>query len=381
MKKNSVPFNRPGIHGREIEYIIDAVERGHLSGDGHYTKLCNEKICELTGAKHALVVHSCTAALEIASILLNLGPGDEVIMPSFTFVSTANSVVLRGATPVFVDISPITLNVDPDQIELAVTNKTKAIFVVHYAGVICDMGAINEIARKHNLAVIEDAAQALGSSQGGRMAGNFGDAACFSFHETKNIISGEGGAFVTNNEELFSRAEIVREKGTNRKQFFRGAVDKYTWVDVGSSYLPSELIAAFLYGQLELVHDLNSQRVEAWNVYHKFLKNYEEKGVLTRPIALPKGEIHNGHMYYVLFPDGASRRRFIEGMKSEGITTPFHYIPLHSSPAGLKYGRYFGNMNVTDNISERLVRLPMFAGVREEIADVLDAVDKVLGSI
>ncbi len=376
-----IPFNRPGLHGRELEYIQDAIKRGKLAGDGHYTSLSNALIVDYTGAQSALLTHSATAALEMAAILLDLGPEDEVIMPSYTFVSTANAVVLRGATPVFVDIRRDTLNIDPEKIEAAVTSKTKAIFVVHYAGVICDMKAIQAIADRHDLIVVEDAAQALLSEQDGKKAGSFGAMAAFSFHETKNIISGEGGALSISDPRFIERAEIIREKGTNRKQFFRGAVDKYTWVDLGSSYLPSELTASFLFAQLEIAKDLTKNRLAAWDRYHTILASYEADGVIERPTVLPQGQTHNAHMYQILLSTPELRENFIAGMKAQGVITPFHYVPLHSAPAGKRFGRSEGDMSVTDDISARLVRLPMFAGVDAEQDEIIEITCSVLDTL
>ena len=374
----NIPFNRPGLHGRELEYIQDAVQRGKLSGDGHYTTKSNEIIKHYTGAEACLLTHSCTAALEMAAILLDLDKGDEVILPSFTFVSTANAIVLRDATPVFVDICEDTLNIDPVKIEAAITPKTKAIFVVHYAGLICDMERIEDIAKRHDLVIIEDAAQALLSERNGKKAGSFGAMAAFSFHETKNIISGEGGALTITDPRYIERAEIIREKGTNRKQFFRGAVDKYTWVDIGSSYLPSELTASFLYAQLEIAQDLTNARLAAWNQYNDALETFEKNGLIRRPYFPPKGEVHNAHMYQILLPNTELRSSFIKRMKARGITAPFHYVPLHSAPAGIRFGKTSGDMSVTNDISARLVRLPMFAGIKTEQDQVVDAVLEIL---
>ena len=377
----TIPFNRPCLHGRELEYISDAIRRGKLAGDGYYTSQSNAAIVSYTGAEAALLTHSATAALEMAAILLDLGPEDEVIMPSYTFVSTANAVVMRGATPVFVDIRRDTLNIDPEKIEAAITAKTKAIFVVHYAGVICDMESIMGIAARHDLMVVEDAAQALLSERNGKKAGSFGAMSAFSFHETKNIISGEGGALVIADPAYVERAEIIREKGTNRKQFFRGAVDKYTWVDLGSSYLPSELTASFLYAQLEIAEDLTRDRLAAWDHYHAALEGLEKRALVERPLVLPDGQSHNAHMYQILLPTPEQRTAFIDGMKANGIITPFHYVPLHSAPAGKKFGRVSGSMNVTDDISSRLARLPMFAGVAKEQDEIIEIVTKMLSSL
>lgn len=352
-----IHFNKPFLIENELNYIKDAVDKGVLRGDGIYTKKCHELLEEKLGCKKALLTHSCTAALEMAAILLDIQAGDEIIMPSYTFVSTANAFVLRGGVPVFVDIRPDTLNIDENLIEAAITDKTKAICVVHYAGVSCEMDKILEIAKKHNLYVVEDAAQALSSTYKGKQLGTIGDLACFSFHETKNVISGEGGALVINNEKFIERAEIIREKGTNRSKFFRGQVDKYTWVDIGSSFLPSDMIAAFLYSQLENIDKINKKRIEIWHKYDEFFKQYDN--IIRRPIIHDDCE-HNAHMYYILFKNLDVRTKFIDFMKQNQISTVFHYIPLHSSPAGMKYCKTIGKMDVTNNISDTLVRLPMF---------------------
>ena len=355
-----IPFNKPYSSLKEIQYIMDALERGKISGDGYYTQQCQDWFLKHYGCQ-TLLTHSCTAALEMSALLLNLQVGDEVIMPSYTFVSTANAFVLRGAVPVFVDIHPQSLNIDASLIESAITPKTKAICVVHYAGVPCDMEAILDIAKRHGLAVIEDAAQGFGSTYQGKALGTLGDLGTLSFHETKNIISGEGGALLINDDTLLERAEIIREKGTNRSRFFRGQVDKYTWVDVGSSFLPSDLIAAFLYAQLEASDHINQKRLALWKQYHDFFAPYEAKGVLTRPVAWNPSECqHNAHMYYILLPDLATRQAFIAHLKAHDILSTFHYIPLHSSPAGLQYGRSHGKLSVTNHISDTLVRLPLF---------------------
>lgn len=373
----NIPFNKPSLIGNEIKYIRDAVRRGQLAGDGAYTDKCQEKICELAGSRKALITHSCTAALEMAAILCDLGPGDEVIMPSFTFVSTANAVVLRGAVPVFVDIDPETLNIDPVAVRRHVTPKTRAIFAVHYAGFPADMDALAEIAVEHGLFVVEDAAQALGSTYKGRPAGSLGDLAAFSFHETKNIISGEGGALTINREDLCDRAEVIREKGTNRSQFFRGQVDKYTWVDIGSSYLPGEIIAAYLYAQLETETAIRTRRLSVFDAYMEAF----EPLVGRNDIQLPKTPPHctgNGHMFYFLMKDLEERSAFIGEMKSRGITTPFHYVPLHSAPAGREFGHTPGPMPVTDRISETLVRLPMFFDLGADIETVISTATEIL---
>ncbi len=362
-----VPFNRPKAISKEIEYVSDVINnRYHLSGDGYYTKECHRLLENKTGSTKALLVHSCTAALEMAAILCNLKPGDEVIMPSFTFVSTANAVCLRGAVPVFVDIDEHTLNITSQTILPAITSKTKAIYVVHYAGVVCDMEPILSLAKQHNLYVVEDAAQALGSQYKGKKAGSFGDLAAFSFHETKNIISGEGGALTINNETMIERAEIIREKGTNRSQFFRGMVDKYSWVDVGSSYLPSELTAAFLCAQLEQEELIYKRRTEIWQQYYA-LFNHPKVTKSVRLPYVPNDVTHNGHMFYLIFPDIESRQGFIDFCNEQHIIAPFHYIPLHSSSAGQKFSRYSGDMKVTNTISDTLVRLPMYLFEDDEL--------------
>ena len=354
-----ISFNKPFTIGKECEYIQDAMDKGILRGDGIYTKKCHQFLEQYLPAKKVLLTHSCTAALEMAAILADIKPGDEIIMPSFTFVSTANAFVLRGGVPVFVDIRPDTQNINEDLIEAAISDKTKAIIPVHYAGVSCDMDRIMAIAKKYNLLVIEDAAQGIASTYKGKKLGTLGDIGCFSFHETKNVISGEGGAIVINNDKFIERAEIIREKGTNRSQFFRGEVDKYTWVDVGSSYLPSDMIAAFLFAQLENIEKINNKRLQIWQEYHDFFKKYEDMGLIKRPI-IPANCTHNAHMYYVLFESLEKRTKFIDYMKTNGINPVFHYIPLHSSPAGQQFGKIIGTMNVTDNTSETLVRMPMF---------------------
>lgn len=351
-----IPFNKPFIIGRELALIADAVTQGHLSGDGPYAKLCHRWFEERLGTRRALLTHSCTAALEMAAILCDLQPGDEAILPSYTFVSTANAFVLRGAVPVFVDIRPDTLNLDEKLIEAAITPKTRAIVPVHYAGVPCEMDAIMDIAQRHGLLVVEDAAQALLSTYKGKALGTIGHLGCLSFHETKNIISGEGGALLVNDERLGERAEIIREKGTNRSQFFRGEVDKYTWVDIGSSYLPSELVSAFLYAQLERADEITAKRCHICSAYAGRLAPLEQAGKLR----LPRFDADsNGHMFYIIPDSLDTRTRMIAHLKAQGIYPVFHYVPLHSSPAGRKYGRTSGSMDVTDDLSSRLLRLPL----------------------
>lgn len=372
-----IPFNQPTLLGNEISYLRDAIRRTQLSGDGHYTKLCNAEIERITGSPKALITHSCTAALELAAILCELEPGDEVIMPSFTFVSTANAVVLRGARPVFVDVDSETLNICPKRVAEAVTEKTRAIFAVHYAGFPADMDALAEIARAHDLVLVEDAAQALGSTYKGRQAGSLGDLGTFSFHETKNVISGEGGALTINRRDMEERAEIIREKGTDRSRFLRGQVDKYTWVDLGSSYLPGELIASYLYAQLEVERMISQRRVALFNRYKEALEPAQEAGLAKLPVT-PEHTVGNGHMFYLMMPDRAARDAFIAGMKAANITTPFHYVPLHSAPAGQRYGRVEGAMLETNRVSDCLVRLPMYFDLGNGVEDVIDVADSLL---
>ncbi len=345
-----------------------------MSGDGYYTKQCNAALERLTGGQKALITHSCTAALEMAAMLCDLGPGDEVIMPSFTFVSTANAVVLRGATPVFVDVDGETLNICPKRTAAAVTDKTKAIFAVHYAGFPADMDALMEIANRHNLLLVEDAAQALGSTYKERPAGSLAHMAAFSFHETKNIVSGEGGALVVNNPNLIERAEIIREKGTDRSRFMRGQVDKYTWVDMGSSYLPGELIASYLFAQLEMEPMIRQRRMSLFHRYAEAFAPLQQTGCVQLPI-IPKNTKGNGHMFFLMMPDRSMRDNFIDQMKQAEITTPFHYVPLHSAPAGHRFGRTAGPMSETDRISDCLVRLPMYFDLGNEVEEVIDHVN------
>ncbi|SFB74276.1 dTDP-4-amino-4,6-dideoxygalactose transaminase [Massilia yuzhufengensis] len=369
----TIPFNKPYMTGKELWFIAQAHANGHLAGDGIFTKQCSGWLENRTGAARVLLTHSCTAALEMAAILADIRPGDEVIMPSYTFVSTANAFVLRGATPVFVDIRSDTLNIDETKIEAAITTRTKAIVPVHYAGVGCEMDVIMEIARRHELLVIEDAAQGVMATYKGRALGSIGHMATFSFHETKNIISGEGGALLVNDSRFIERAEIIREKGTNRSQFFRGQVDKYTWADCGSSYLPGELISAFLWAQMEEATGITDRRLAIWNRYHAELESFEAAGRLRRP-ALPSNTMHNAHMYYVLLPSLDSRTKFIAGMKESGVSTVFHYVPLHSSPHGKVVGRSHGDMSNTDELSDRLVRLPLWVGLETVQDQVIRAI-------
>jgi dTDP-4-amino-4,6-dideoxygalactose transaminase len=365
-----VPFNRPHMTGRELSYIAQAHQNHRLAGDGPFTASCSRWLEERTGARKVLLTHSCTAALEMAAILAGIGPGDEVIMPSFTFVSTANAFVLRGGVPVFVDIRPDTLNIDETLVEAAITPRTRAIVPVHYAGVGCEMGAILDVARRHGLLVIEDAAQGLMTTHEGRSLGAIGELGTLSFHETKNVISGEGGALLVNDARFVSRAETIREKGTNRSAFFRGEVDKYTWVDIGSSYLPGEIVAAFLWAQLEEAESITARRVELWNRYHAALEPCERAGRVRRPV-VPGGCRHNAHLYYIVLPSLAQRTRLIERLKERGVTALFHYVPLHSSPAGQRFGRAAGPLPQTEHLSDRLLRLPLWLGMPPEVAETV----------
>ena len=365
MSRMKIPFNKPFIVGKELYNIAQAVMDGHLSGDGLYTKRCHAWIERNLGCLRAFLTHSCTGALEMAAILCDLKPGDEVIMPSFTFVSTASAVVLRGAVPVFVDIRSDTLNIDENLIESAISNRTKSIIAVHYAGVPCAMNKIMNIASQYNLLVIEDAAQALLSTYTDRFLGTIGHFGCLSFHETKNVISGEGGALLVNDKKFIERAEIIREKGTNRSRFYRGEVDKYTWVDIGSSFLPSELVGAFLFAQLEEAEKIATARRRILERYFRKLKPLEEDGILKLPF-VDNACTSNGHIFYVLTRSLEERMALATYMKENGILAVFHYVPLHSSPAGLKYGRANGDMKTTDRVSDTLLRLPMYY----ELSDV-----------
>lgn len=380
----TIPFNKPYMTGRETEYILAAHQAGHLSGNGPFTKQCHDWLERETGCSKALLTHSCTAALEMAAILLDLKPGDEVIMPSYTFVSTANAFVLRGAVPAFVDIRADTLNIDETQIESAITPKTRAIVAVHYAGVACEMDAIMAIAERHGLWVVEDAAQGVMSTYHGRPLGSIGHLGAYSFHETKNIISGEGGALLVNDARFAERAEIVWEKGTNRSSFFRGEVDKYTWVDLGSSFLPSELVAAFLLAQFEHAGEITERRLGIWRRYHDAFEPLEKQGMVRRPI-IPAGCEHNAHMYYLLLSDLAARADFIAAMKERDIHPVFHYVPLHTSSAGKRFCRVSSSMPNTEPLSERLVRLPLWPGIEAEldrvIAEALPVLEHVGASI
>lgn len=368
-----IPFNRPYLTGNELAYIAQAHERGHLAGDGAFTRRCHAWLEARIGSVRALLTHSCTGALEMSALLCDIAPGDEIIMPSYTFVSTANAFCLRGGVPVFVDIRADTLNIDETLIEAAITTRTRAICVVHYAGVGCAMDVIMAIAHRHGLAVIEDAAQAIGATYRGKALGSFGGLAALSFHETKNIISGEGGALLVNDAALAERAEIVREKGTDRSRFFRGQVDKYTWCDLGSSFLPGEVTAAFLWAQMEQADAIAGRRMALWDRYHAAFADLEAAGRLRRPL-VPKQCEHNAHMYYLLLADLEQRTRFVAAMKRRDILAVFHYVPLHSAPAGRRYARAHGGLPLTDALSARLVRLPLWLGLEPAQERVIDAV-------
>ncbi len=369
-----ISFNRPTYVGTEEQYIEEAIKSHHISGDGAFTTRCQQWIEENTGTKKALLTTSGTDALEMSALLCDLHPGDEVIMPSYTFVSTANAFVLRGAKIVFVDIRPDTMNMDETLIEDAITEKTKVIVPVHYAGISCEMDTIMDIARRHHLLVVEDAAQGVHASYRGQALGSIGDLGCFSFHETKNYTMGEGGAVLVNREDETERAEIVREKGTDRSKFLRGQIDKYSWVDEGSSYLPSDMNAAYLWAQLEVADQINEARVKCWNQYYEELQDLEQKGYLTLPTVPPECT-QNGHMFYIKLTDLEERTRFIEYMNEQGVNTVFHYVPLHSSKAGQEFGRFNGEDRYTTKESERLVRLPMYYGLTEdEITYITDKI-------
>lgn len=363
-----IPFNVPPHIGTEEEKLGEAIAARKISGDGAFTKKCNKLLEQLTGAERVLLTTSCTHALEMGAILADIQPGDEVIMPSYTFCSTADAFVMRGARIVFVDIRPDTMNIDEKLIEDAITPQTKAIAPVHYAGVGCEMDVITDIAGRHGLAVIEDDAQGLMSSYKGKALGTFGMFGCISFHETKNYSMGEGGALLINDEKFMERAEIVREKGTDRSKYYRGEIDKYSWVDFGSSYLPSELNAAYLFAQLEQAERINNDRLASWRGYHERLKALADKEAIELPF-VPEGCVHNAHMFYIKTKDQEERARLIEHLKKNGVNAVFHYVPLHSAPAGLKYGRFHGEDRFTTCESERLLRLPMYYGLTESDID------------
>ncbi|MDD6632978.1 MAG: dTDP-4-amino-4,6-dideoxygalactose transaminase [Lachnobacterium sp.] len=369
-----ISFNVPPYVGKEKEYVSQAIDNHKICGDGEFTKKCSKWIEERTGTEKALLTTSCTHATEMAALLCDIQPGDEIIMPSYTFVSTADAFVLRGAKVVFVDIRPDTMNIDEKKIEAAITKKTKAIVSVHYAGVSCEMDTIMDIARRHNLCVIEDAAQGVMSKYKGKALGTIGDFGCYSFHETKNYSMGEGGALLIKNADMIESAEILREKGTNRSKFFRGQIDKYTWVNYGSSYLPSELNAAYLWAELEEADKVNENRLASWNHYYEGLSELSEQGKIDLPV-VPEGCEHNAHMFYIKAKDLEERTRLISFMKEQGVGCVFHYIPLHSAPAGRKFGRFYGEDVYTTRESERLMRLPMYYGLEAEQIDYV--IDKI----
>ena len=360
-----INFNVPPYVGKEKEYMAEAIDNRKICGDGDFTKKCNSWIEKRTGTAKALLVTSGSTALDMAAVLSDVGPGDEVILPSYTFVSTANAFVLRGASLVFVDIRPDTQNIDEKLIEDAITDKTKAIAPVHYAGVGCEMDTIMDIAKRHNLIVVEDAAQGVISTYKGRGLGSIGDYGCYSFHETKNYSMGEGGALLINDESKVDRAEIIREKGTDRSRFLKGMVDKYTWVDMGSSYLPSELNAAYLYAQLEKADEINENRMASWNAYYEQLSELAADGRIELPV-IPEECCHNAHMFYIKTKDIDERVALATFLKENGIGTAFHYVPLHSAPAGARFGRFHGEDKYTTDTFERLLRLPMYYGLKED---------------
>ena len=379
-----IPFNRPYITGSELEYIEDLIrniKNGRtISGDGYYTKKVNDFFESRFGAKKALMTTSCTSALELATHLLNLQPRDEVIVPSFTFVSTVNPVLLVGAKPVFAEIQEDTLNIDPEDVRRKLSAKTRAIYPMHYGGVACEMDEIMDIAREHNLAVVEDAAQGVNARYKNKYLGTIGDFGCYSFHETKNYVCGEGGALLVNTDDktVQERAEVIREKGTNRSKFYRGEIDKYSWVDIGSSYLPGDLLAAFLYAQLEKMDEIQQRRLRVYNAYKEALKPFEEEGLLRLPV-VPEYAQHNAHLFYILFNDLTTRDKVLNSLKTKGIFAVFHYIPLHSAPMGMKLGYREGDLPITESVSERLLRLPMYAGMTdEELEYVISVLKKVI---
>lgn len=380
MDKKKIPFNKPTYTGNEDKYVLDVIKNTRISGDGKYCSLCMDWFEENLSCKKALLTPSCTHALEMAAILINIKPGDEVIMPSYTFVSTANAFVLRGAKIVFVDIRPDNMNIDESKIEKAITEKTRAIVPVHYSGVSCEMDKIMKIAELYKLWVIEDAAQGIMSKYKEKFLGTIGHLGAYSFHETKNITSGgEGGLLIINDERFIERAEIIREKGTNRSQFFRGMVDKYTWVDIGSSYLMNEISAAYLWGQLEKINEIIKNRLKTWNFYYKNLKKLENDGLIELP-RIPNNCIHNGHMFYIKTKNLDERQKLINFLKEKGILSVFHYIPLHSSPAGKKFGRFHGKDEYTTKESERIIRLPLYYGIKqEELSFIISNIFKFYG--
>jgi len=378
---HDIPFNVPYATGAEYEYIREAIANAHVSGNGPFTRRCTERLERELGSGRVLLTHSCTGALEMAVLLAEVGPGDEVVMPSFAFPSLPNAVALRGGVPVFVDIRADTLNLDEALVADAITDRTRVLAPIDYAGVGAELDTFVVLARKHELVVIEDAAQGYGAFYGGAPVGTKADVACLSFHETKNVMCGEGGALLVNRPDWVERAEVIQEKGTNRRQFFRGQVDKYSWVDLGSSYLVSDIGAGFLWAQLEQAREITAKRLELWHVYHEALEDLEDTGRLRRPV-VPDNCSHNAHMYYVLLAADDDRDRFIEQLARAGVNAVSHYVPLHSSPAGLRYGRVQGSLDVTDDVSERLVRLPLWVGMSADdagrVADVVRrAVDRL----
>jgi len=364
-KTDRILFNSPWMCGRELEYIRQAADKHHLSGNGHFTRMCHSILEKRIGINKAFLTHSGTAALEMAALIADIQPGDEIIMPSYTFVTTASAFVMRGAIPVFVDIRNDNLNLDENLIEQAITPKTKAIVVVHYAGFCCEMRSILEIAKKHNLLVIEDAAHALGSEYHGKQAGSFGHLSALSFHETKNVISGEGGALLVNDESMVDRAYMVWEKGTNRTAFYEGLVDKYTWQVLGSSFPASDIIAAFLLAQLESIDVITQRRRAIWQVYHNAFEDLEKQNLVRRPILNDEENWHNGHMYFLILNSQTERQQMISFLGERNISAVFHYVPLHSSPAGQKFGRAHGDLVNTDTLSAKLIRLPLWMGLKE----------------
>jgi len=379
MTLHRIPYNKPYVTGNELGYIEAAINAGHLSGNGAFTKKCQNWLEETSGCRRAFLVHSGTAALELGALLLNIQPGDEVIMPSFTFVTTATAVVLRGATPIFVDIRPDTLNIDETAIENAITSRTRAIIPVHYAGIGCDMETIRAIADNHQLSVLEDAAHAICADHNGKPLGSFGNMAALSFHETKNLTCGEGGALLINDESLIERAEVLMEKGTDRTRFILGLTDKYTWRDIGSSFFCSEIEASFLWAQMEGAADLTERRLNNWQFYHDALETLEDLGCIRRPV-VPASSKHNGHLYYILLQDETTRNRLLDHLNKLGINAVFHYIPLHSAPAGQKFGKVSGSIDVTNEVSSRLLRLPLWVGLTyEQQQEVLSATFEFFG--
>ena len=367
-----IPFNKPVLSGKEIEYILEAVESGQLAGDGKFTEACQSYINQLTGCNKSLLTHSCTAALEMTALIAEIGPGDEIIMPSYTFVSTANAFCLRGATPVFVDIREDTLNMDEKLVEQAINDKTKAVVAVHYAGVGCEPVFLKDLCKKYDILFVEDAAQGIGATFDDQPLGSFGDLSAISFHETKNIISGEGGCLLINNQEFETRAEIIREKGTDRKSFQRGEIAKYTWREIGSSYLPGELIAAFLLAQLECSEKIKSSKIKIWDNYFNELQKLEELGILKRP-TVPESCSHNGHLFYVILENSTVREKLINNLIENEIHSVFHYIPLHSSPAGEKYTKTSGDLKITEAMSSKVLRLPSWVGL-DQTRKIVDCI-------